>query len=108
MRSPPKIPSSLRSHTAPVSFLFLLLFPISRAQLPLLERMQSLNYSEALRMSRIEAAAPQEPWGSGQKDLPGGELGRLDLRGPWAWLRAPPQKGQQGQDYRPARQGSWG
>ena len=44
-------------------------------------------------MSRSEAAAQEEPWGSGQKNVAGGELRRLELQGPWAWLRAPLQKG---------------
>lgn len=44
-------------------------------------------------MSRSEAAAQEEPQRKGQKDAPGGELGRLELRGRWAWLRAPLRKG---------------
>lgn len=54
---------------------------------------KACDYSEAGRRSRSGAAAQEEPWGSGQKDVLGRELGRLELQRPWAWLRAALQTG---------------
>lgn len=81
-------------------FLTLLLFPpsffFSSPSAPNCfssNKCKACSYSEAPRVSRGEAAAEQELWGSRQKDVPGGDIGRLEPRGPQVWLRAPLYRG---------------
>lgn len=90
----------------PPSFFFSSPFPASNC-LSSNER-KACCYSEALRMSRSEAGAQEEPWGVCRWTFLLGSLAGLNQRDLGLGLGFHFRKGQHGQDYCPARQGSWG
>lgn len=87
MRNPAGTASSLCPHTFPVSH---------SLSLP-----QVLHPTASPGTNAKPVMTLRQRWGGGaklqhrigQKDVPDGELGRLELQRPWAWLKAPLQKG---------------